>query len=46
MQRTGSLAQVAELLADSKRVAAEHCVYALNDYREVGHSRTLARIQA
>jgi integrase len=33
-KRTGSLAEVAELLGDSKRVAAEHYVYALTDYRE------------
>jgi hypothetical protein len=26
---------VAELLGDSKRVAADHYVYALTDYREV-----------
>jgi len=31
---TGSLAEVAELLGDSKRVAADHYVYALTDYRE------------
>ncbi len=34
-KRTGSLADVAELLGDSKRVAADHYVYALFDYREV-----------
>lgn len=34
-KRTGSLAEVAELLGDSKRVAADHYVYALTDYREV-----------
>ena len=33
-KHTGSLAEVAELLGDSKRVAAEHYVYALTDYRE------------
>ena len=33
-KRTGSLAEVAELLGDSKRVAADHFVYALTDYRE------------
>ena len=31
-KRTGSLAEVAEILGDSKRVAAEHYVYALTDY--------------
>ena len=31
-KRTGSLAEVAELLGDSKRVAADHYVYALVDY--------------
>ena len=33
-KRTRSLAEVAELLGGSKRVAAEHYVYALTDYRE------------
>jgi integrase len=42
-KRTGSLAEVAELLDDSKRVAAEHFVYALTDYREVDRSIALAR---
>jgi integrase len=42
-KRTGSLADVAELLGDSKRVAAEHYVYALTDYREVDRSIALAR---
>ena len=39
-KRTGSLAEVAELLGDSKRVAADHYVYALTDYREVDRDRT------
>jgi len=43
---TGSLAEVAELLGDSKRVAADHYVYALTDYREVDRSIALARAQA
>ena len=34
-KRTGSLAEVAKRLGDSKRVAAEHYGYALTDYREV-----------
>jgi integrase len=42
-KRTGSLADVAELLGDSKRVAADHYVYALTDYREVDRSIALAR---
>jgi len=42
-KRTGSLAEVAELLGDSKRVAADHYVYALTDYREVDRSIALAR---
>jgi len=42
-KRTGSLAIVAELLGHSKRVAAEHYVYALTDYREVDRSMALAR---
>jgi integrase len=42
-KRTSSLADVAELLGDSKRVAAEHYVYALTDYREVDRSIALAR---
>ena len=41
--RTGSLAEVAELLGDSKRVAADHYVYALVDYREVDRRPALAR---
>jgi integrase len=44
-KRTGSLADVAELLGDSKRVAAEHYVYALTDYREVDRMIALARVQ-
>jgi integrase len=43
-KRTGSLADVAELLGDSKRVAADHYVYALTDYREVDRTIALARI--
>jgi integrase len=42
-KRTGSLADVAELLGDSKRVATEHYVYALTDYREVDRSIALKR---
>jgi integrase len=42
-KRTGSLAEVAELLGDTKRVAADHYVYALTDYREVDRSIALAR---
>jgi integrase len=45
-KRTGSLAEVAELLGDSKRVAADHYVYALTDYREVDCSTALARLAA
>jgi hypothetical protein len=41
--RTGSLADVAELLGDSKRIAADHYVYALTDYREVDRTIALAR---
>jgi integrase len=43
-KRTGSLAEVAELLGDSKRVAADHYVYALVDYREVERRSALERI--
>lgn len=43
-KRTGSLAEVAELLGDSKRVAADHYVYALVDYREVERRSTLERV--
>lgn len=39
--RTGSHAEVAELLGESKRVVADHYVYALTDYREV--DRSIAR---
>jgi hypothetical protein len=42
-KRTGSLAEVAELLGDSKRVAADHYVYALVDYREVERRDALER---
>ena len=42
-KRTGSLAEVAELLGDGKRVAAEHYVYALTDYREADRSIALQR---
>jgi integrase len=45
-KRCGSLAEVAELLGDSKRVAADHYVYALTDYREVDRSIVLARARA
>jgi hypothetical protein len=45
-KRTGSLAEVAELLGDSKRVAAARYVYALTDYREVDRSIGLARATA
>jgi hypothetical protein len=37
---------VAELLGDSKRVAADHYVYALTDYREVDATDALARVKA
>lgn len=43
-KRCGSLAEVAELLGDSKRVAADHYVYALTDYREVDRQIALARL--
>jgi hypothetical protein len=42
-KRTGSLAEVAEVLGDSKRVAADHYVYALTDYSEVDRSIALVR---
>jgi integrase len=45
-KRTGSLADVAELLGDSKRVAADHYVYALTDYREVDRTIAIARMRA
>ena len=38
-----SLAEVAELLGDSTRVAADHYVYALTDYREVDRSIVLTQ---
>lgn len=34
-----------ELLGDSKRVAADHYVYALTDYREVDKQIALARVR-
>lgn len=45
-KHTGSMAEVAELLGDSKRVAASHYVYALTDYREVDRQIALARAEA
>jgi integrase len=45
-KRTGSLAEVAELLGDGKRVARDHYVYVLTDYREVDRSIALARAAA
>jgi integrase len=45
-KRTGSLADVAELLGDSKRVAADHYMYALTDYREVDRAAVLSRAAA
>jgi hypothetical protein len=36
----------AELLGDSERVAADHYVYALTDYREVDKTIALARLCA
>jgi integrase len=42
-KRTGSVAEVATFLGDSKRVAAEHYVYALTDYREVDRTIALTR---
>jgi hypothetical protein len=42
----GSLAEVAELLGDSKRIAAAHYVYALVDYREVERGSVLERVRA
>jgi HK97 family phage major capsid protein len=42
-KHTGSLAEVAVLLGDSKRVAADHYVHALTHYREVDRSIALAR---
>jgi integrase len=45
-KRTGSLVEVAELLGDSKRVAAYHYVYALTDYREVDRRVALGRVFA
>jgi hypothetical protein len=37
---------VAELPGDTKRVAAEHYVYALTDYREVDRRIVLERARA
>jgi hypothetical protein len=45
-KRTGSLADLADLLGDSKRVAADHYVYALTEYREVDRRIAFARAQA
>jgi integrase len=44
-KKTGSLAEVAELLGDSKRVAEQHYVYALTDYREIDRPRLLERVR-
>jgi integrase len=43
-KRTGSLAEVALLLGDTKRVASEHYVYALTDYREIDPQPALVRL--
>ena len=43
-KRTGSLAEVAELLGDSKRVASDHYVCALTDHREADRQPALARL--
>jgi integrase len=43
-KRTGSLAEVAEVLGDTKKVAAEHYIYALTDYREIDQQPALARL--
>jgi integrase len=43
-KQTGSLAEVAEVLGDTKNVAAEHYVYALTDYREIDTQPALARL--
>jgi integrase len=43
-KRTGSLAEVAELLGDSKRVSADHYVYSLLDYREIDRQPALRRL--
>jgi integrase len=43
-KRTGSLAEVAELLGDSKRVASDHYVYALTDHREIERQPALERL--
>jgi len=45
-KRTGSLAEVAELLGDSKRVASDHYVYALTDHREADRQPALRRLFA
>jgi integrase len=45
-KRTGSLADVAELLGDSKRVAEEHYIYALVDHREADRQPALRRLFA
>ena len=44
-KKTGSLAEVAELLGDSKRVAGEHYIFAMTDYREVDRTTVLARLR-
>ena len=44
-KRTGSL-EVALLLGDTKRVASEHYVYALTDYREIDRQPALGRLFA
>jgi integrase len=40
----GSLAEVAELLGDTRIVAAEHYVFALGDYREIERQALLQRV--
>ena len=45
LQACGSLAEVAELLGDSKLVAADHYGYTLTDYREVDRTIALGRVR-
>ena len=42
---TGSLAEAAEALGDTKRVAGEHYIYALTDYSEADYARILDRLR-
>ena len=44
-KKTGSLADVAELLGDSKRVAEQHYIYAMVDYGDTDYGKLLGHVR-